>query len=322
MRVQVGVEEGEEGEFGDGLHFARIGVDGPRGQPEPVAGVHGHRLAAQHLQAAVERARRAADDRQRFERLGAGVVPGVADDRRLRQIAQQQRQGHGDESGDGGFGPDDLAERPQRSRKTSEVWGQRRHQTPGNAEHPQTGHAEQHRQGQVIGQGGDDAQQFGQRAHEDEAEVVVVDVAAGVPRVVGREGGGAHDGREIGQVHRLLAAPDNVPHVRVAQPDADHDQEQGHAQQLDQQDVAGSLVDERPQLLAPAPGDGRADAHERRQRQQDRPARIGQELDARRQPRQIRYDQQPQHPRQRVAPVGQAAQGHEGQREGRPAQQQ
>ncbi len=70
-----------------------------------------------------------------------------------------------------------------------------------------------------------------------------------------------------------------------------------------------------------ARGQQRAHRQQAEQRQQDGPAGEGQQVSGGRQPRQPGDDQQPQHPRQGVAAVGQAAQGDVGQREGRPTQQ-
>ena len=218
--VQVGIEEGEVGELGDRLHLAGIGVDGPRGQPEPVSGVDGRGPAAEHLDAAVQRAGGAADERHLLQFGRAGEIPGIADDRHLGQIAQQQGQDDGDQTGGGG--------RPGRRSRLEEpgtfLTGPLRgyDQIPGQTEHGQAGHAEQQRQDKVIGDGGHHAEQLGDRSGEHEAIIIVVDVAAGVPRVIGWEGGRAHDGREIGQVHRLLAAPDDIPDIGIAQPDGDH----------------------------------------------------------------------------------------------------
>ena len=94
---------------------------------------------------------------------------------------------------------------------------QPRHAT-GDAE---GGGRDQRRDGghrQIEGDLDRDTGQFHQHRDEVLPEVVIVDVAIGVPRIERREVDAAEDTVEVRQLHRLLAAPVGVPEVGILQP--------------------------------------------------------------------------------------------------------
>jgi hypothetical protein len=74
-------------------------------------------------------------------------------------------------------------------------------------------------QDEVVGNGGDDAQQFDRRADQHKAVIVIVDVSAREPRIIRREGRALDDRVEVREIHRALAALGGMPEVRVAEAD-------------------------------------------------------------------------------------------------------
>ena len=86
MRVEVAVEKGEVGNSGNGLYFTRFIVDAARSQPEPVAGIDRGRFAAQQLEAAVEVRAAWPITGSASSDSGAGLIPGVADDRHRARL--------------------------------------------------------------------------------------------------------------------------------------------------------------------------------------------------------------------------------------------
>ena len=91
----------------------------------------------------------------------------------------------------------------------------------------------QHGQDQVVRKGRDDAEQFGQQPDDDETVVVVIDVAAGQPRIIGREGRALEDRVEVREIHRLLAALPGMPQIGVAPADKQIQREERNDDRLD-----------------------------------------------------------------------------------------
>ena len=115
-------------------------------------------------------------------------------------------------------------------------------QVPCDRESPHSDQAEQGRQGQVISKSWRQPQPFDQHAHDHETVVVIIQIAAGEPGVIRREGSALQHGGEIGQVHRLLAALPGVPQVRVPQPDEQESHKESQEQTLDHQEVFSALA--------------------------------------------------------------------------------
>ncbi len=80
--------------------------------------------------------------------------------------------------------------------------------------------------GERVGEPGLDAGEPAQYGDGHEPHVVVVQDAAGEPRVECGEAIGPHDRAEERDVHRLLATQDRMPEIRVAR--ADQDARQSH----------------------------------------------------------------------------------------------
>ena len=77
------------------------------------------------------------------------------------------------------------------------------------------GEREEERHGQVVGHSRRNARCANDRRHHELTVVVVVQGAAGKPRVQRRHGGGAEDGVQVREVHGLFAAQVGVPQVGV-----------------------------------------------------------------------------------------------------------
>ena len=97
-----------------------------------------------------------------------------------------------------------------------------------------------------------------ERADEHEAEVVVVDVSAGEPGVVGREGRALEDGGEERQIHRLFATTRRVPKVGVGRANEQEAKERQQEQRLARQQRRPPRAREGQQRLLVAPRDQRA----------------------------------------------------------------
>ena len=102
--MQIAVEEGEKGKFGDGTGLACISIEDSGGGPEPVAGVNGCGGAAQHFEAAIQGAYGRPHHRYRFfQRRIACPVPGIGDHAYFAQVAQQNGQGGSNQPGSDGL---------------------------------------------------------------------------------------------------------------------------------------------------------------------------------------------------------------------------
>ena len=80
--------------------------------------------------------------------------------------------------------------------------------SPPTREHRRGGQREQRGDGEVVALVGRDRGELDQHRHREVAEVVVVEVGARQPRVLGRERVGPVGGVEERHVHRLLGVPD------------------------------------------------------------------------------------------------------------------
>ena len=149
-------------------------------------------------------------------------------------------------------------------------------------------------------------------SHHELAPVVVVDVAAGEPRIVGRHVARLQDGVEVGHVHGLLAAQVGVPQVGIGHADEDEGEEGGEEDGLARQQGPPSARDKGSDL---AQVDGQEDEGRRRDRchaQPNRRHREGYQLVAGQQPGDKAHEQQPEGLREEVAAIRQPAQHHEG----------
>ncbi len=237
VSVQVAVEEGEGRELSDRLHLSRCGGDDAGRVPVPGFGAQWKRSAVgDHLPQSLEHG-------DCLGKAGDGAGKGLAAQRDERctdephhtQVAQhdgENKRHH----------PCQQAPAPV---PTEEV--------AGDGEGPHAGQCVQERHCQVVGNRRHRAHQLDERADDDEAEVVVVNVGAGEPGVIGREPGGLHHRVEVGEVHRLLATDDRVPQVRLQEPHADPGEVEQCEEPLGQQEQPPVAVQEAAQFSPPEP---------------------------------------------------------------------
>ncbi len=192
-------------------------------------------------------------------------------------------------------------------------------QVEGDREGGAGGEGEQRRNNQVIGDGRDQTQQQHRRAGQHEAEVVVVEEAASVPRVDGRKDGAAQDAVEVGEVHRLLIAELALPQVGV---DEAYDQQRpkrGQRDDFEGQQRAAMRTDVGDDFGRSAPDDHRRDDRQQRQPQQQAALRPQRQPQACAVPAKPGDQQQADPLGEAVAPVGQTRRERVQQRPDQPA---
>ena len=104
------------------------------------------------------------------------------------------------------------------------------------------GHGEEERHSEVQGYLGCDSGDVYQHPHEELAPIVVVDVPAPEPGVVGRHIAGFENGVQVGHVHWLLPAPIRVPEVGIGHSDQDERGKRGHKYQFGDKDCLPALL--------------------------------------------------------------------------------
>ena len=224
MGVRVGEEEGEEGELGDAV--LALGPEHAAAAPEvEAAEVLVAQDAAQplrQLRGAVEVAEHGDEERGHHARGDRGGQARPASG--IVEAALHER----------GEVVDDREGRRRRQREE-----------------------ERHNEGDRDG--GQNAGELGEGGAHEEAEVVVVQLAARVPGVVGRHVRRLQHRVEVGEVHRLFAAEVEVPQVGVPHAHGKHAGERNEEQDLADDDHAPFFAQEVEDLPAPAPEDGRRD---------------------------------------------------------------
>ncbi len=184
-----------------------------------------------------------------------------------------------------------------------------------------SGHREQERYRQIVGDGGHGTHQLNQRSHDHETEVVIVDVVTGEPGVIRREPGRFHHCVEIGEIHRFLAADDRVPQVRLQETHAHPEHVEQREQSLHPQENVPAATQETAQAVPAEPAHPAAHQGQEQRHTHDGPPGVGHEAQTGRDPGEVGHDQQTHDPRRAVSPVAQARQRREQQREGQPAQE-
>ena len=185
-------------------------------------------------------------------------------------------------------------------------------QIVGDGEDAPGHQCEEQRHRKVDGDGRHHPGELGQRRVHELAEVVVVQVAAGEPGVVGRHGRRSDDGIEVGEVHRLLAATKRVPQVRVPHPDAVEAEEGHEEQQLADEDQT-RVAPEEVQHLSPLESEDHGrDRRDEEQAHADGEAREVQPVQAGEEPGDVGDQQNAEHLAQQVAAVGQPAEDRQG----------
>ncbi len=127
------------------------------------------------------------------------------------------------------------------------------HQIPTDGERARRHQREQRRHDQVVRDGRRNAQQLDRNADHHETIVVVVDVAAGEPRIVRRERGALEYRGQVCQVHRLFTAAERVPQVRVGHADQQERDEEDGCQYLDAEEIAPALAEKPAEGAAIVP---------------------------------------------------------------------
>jgi len=194
----------------------------------------------------------------------------------------------------------------------------------GDAKGAHGRHGEPGRDDQVVGHGGRDADELDQRPDHDLAKVVIVEIAPGEPRVVGRKLGALDDGVQVGQVHGLFAALPGMPQVGVAPADDPEEAKERQEEDLADQHEAPLPPARGEQLGHPPPRAGQQHAAVRHgghdgQRQPDGATAVVQRRQVGQHPRQPGQEQHAHRPGQDPAPVGQPAKDGQGQGQGRQA---
>ena len=243
--MQIAVQEREVGELVDGL------FDDPGGAPEiEVGGEAAAQQGVGHL-------------RQGRQPGGVAAGPPAGDLEQLHQrvqVAQEQREPHRQQADSDGALPAPPHAAPEV--ESEGVDGPRRQR-------------EHRRQPQVVGHFGGDAQQPRRAGGEELSEVVVIDVAASPPGVVGREVVGAQHGVQVCEVHRLLAAEGGVPEVGVGHADRQQKQERAQEHRLADGQRGPGAPDRPPE---PPPGeqaDRQPEHHQPHKPAQQRPTAEG-----------------------------------------------
>jgi hypothetical protein len=186
-------------------------------------------------------------------------------------------------------------------------------------ESPQGGQGRQGGDRGVIGVAHLEAQELDRRSDDHVAEVVVVDIAAGEPGVVGREAQRADRRQQIREVHGLLPAHHRMPEVRMAQADQQPEGEGPHGHRLLDppegipQGGPDGRLHSRPQEDVDDQAGEQGEAH-------GRPVEIH-DPQAGHQPWEEGEKQWPQDARERVSPIPQAGEGPGRQRPRSPSEQ-
>ena len=108
------------------------------------------------------------------------------------------------------------------------------HQIEGHSKGAHAGQGEQGGHNQGVGNGRLNAGEQHGRTDQHVAEVVIIEVTAGVPGIQRRETAAAQNSVEIGEIHGLFAAKILMPQVRVA-----HTHEQKAQEEQQQQGLNG-----------------------------------------------------------------------------------
>ena len=171
-------------------------------------------------------------------------------------------------------------------------------------------------QGEVEAEPRTDAGQLEHGGDHELAEVVVIERAAGEPRVEGRHGAALEDGVEVRHLHRPLPAPGGVPQIGVGEP---HEQEREEGEVEDQ--LAGehdppALAHERAELTRAAAQRPPAEPRDHGDADGGRPGGERHQPQARQQPQDVGEQQQPERLGQHVAAVREPAKHHERHRPG------
>ena len=216
MGVQIAIQECKEGKFRDGVILYGM-TDDPSWVPHPFMtgdrklaslepGFETRKGSDQEIGTFI-RQYRCTDFMDRLQPNAEGF-----------QVSQQQQQGQ--RSHTGPFG------------------------TKGEVFHPggdvggngKSGDSRQGKQGgddEIVSEGRDDPAQYSGDAHQYETEIVIIDVATGIPGVEGWEDFTAQHPIEVGAIHHLFTAKNRVPQVRIAEADEQAEQEKCEEEQLD-----------------------------------------------------------------------------------------
>ena len=296
MGVRVCIQQGEEGELGDRLDVA-WGRDDPAGDPVPIPEAVGKGRPAEGLHGAVQRPPQARDQPGALDhpagRCQALVT--LVEHAHGAQVAQHRHTQGGRQAG------------PELELLAPAAAGMRRYEIPTEREGAQCDQGKQGGQDQVVRHCRNDAQPLDQHPDQHEAVIVIVQVPAGIPGIIGREGGALEHRVEVGEVHRLLAALPRVPEVRVAQADEQEEQEEGQEQSPRPSGSSGRYPPVLPQLMPLAISQGCAEQQDQEQRQADRQPGEG-HAEGACQPYQVRQQQQSRRARQWIAAVCQPRQ--------------
>src|SRR5262249_2792687 len=145
-------------------------------------------------------------------------------------------------------------------------------------------HAEEQRNRQVEGCRGSQGGELDKGGDEELAIIVVVDVAAGEERVVGRHIAAAQNGVEVGELHRLLAAVKEVPEVGVERAYPGKGEEGSEEGELSNDEQPPARADESPERVAPQPCKRTASRGQQREGSHHHPTVKGQDAQTRGQP--------------------------------------
>ncbi|WBL37590.1 hypothetical protein O0235_02730 [Tepidiforma flava] len=137
-------------------------------------------------------------------------------------------------------------------------WGRRAHEAADDGEGSGGSRGGEGRHAQVEGVFGKDAEGAHRHGEVEPPHVVVVEAAAGKPGVVGREDGGADDGREVGDLHRLFAALRMVPEVGIRHAEEEEGGKGEEEDGLGGEPVAPLAAEVVPQGAAAEEADGNA----------------------------------------------------------------
>ena len=242
--VGVGEEEGEEGELGDAV--VALGAEHAAAAPE----VEGAEVLV------------AEDAAEALQELGRTV-----------EVAE-----HGDKEGGQRAGEDRGGEAG--ATVLVEAAFDERGEVVDDGEGGGGGQGEEERDDESDRDGGEDAGELGEGGAHEEAEVVVVELAAGEPGVVGRHVRRLQDGVEVGEVHGLFAAEVEVPEVGVPHADGEHASEGDEEEDLAGDDDATVFAQELEDFAALAPEDEGRDGRQQEESDADGEAGEGEPVEA------------------------------------------
>jgi len=117
-------------------------------------------------------------------------------------------------------------------------------------------------QSQVIGDARHDTRKLGQGRNGHKAKIVIVDIAAGEPGIVGRKDRALDDRVEIGKIHGLFATHGRMPEVRVAIAHGQHGPKGQEIAGLNGQQRAPLCAQHRLQTVPLCAGCGRSSYQE------------------------------------------------------------